>query len=165
MSIKFALALQTPTVTLTVIPKDSSGNTDRFRVEFKRYNLEESKAKIDEYTKLSDELGQFLQENKQLSEEEILARKEVLQELLDKHNAGIKNFVLGELVAFHDIKCRDNTGKVVRVIKNTQTEGEDLEQWGTAEQCTPAWFEHFWSSNPYKQAIEAACLAAIKNVE
>ena len=163
--IKFALALQTPTIDMVITPKDSAGNTDRFRVEFKRYNLEESKKKLDDYAKLGEKLSDFLKANKDLSESEIEARKDDLQALLDDYNEQLKQFVKAEIVSFKDIKCRDNTGKVVRTIKNTSTEGEDLEQWGVAENCTPAWFEFFWSSNPYKVAIEQGMTAAIRNTE
>jgi hypothetical protein len=161
--IKYNLALQTPTIILPIVAKDSAGNTDRFEVEFKRYDLEKSKAKLKEFDVLYDEFNKFNLEVKSITEDEIDIKKEQLQKVLADLDISLKEFTEKEVVSFRNIKCRDASGKVVLTLKNTALAEDDFEQWGEAKNCTHAWFEHFWSSTPYKEAINKGMLSAIRN--
>lgn len=164
MKINYALALQTPTIVIPVTAKDSAGNTDKFKVEYKRYGLEESKEKLKAFDDLYTDFNEFTTTSMENpSPEEMELRKGKLQAIMDKLNEDLKIFTKNEVVSFQDIKCRDASGKLVATIKNTETEGANMEQWGEASNCTPAWFEHFWSSNPYKEAIHNGMLSAIRN--
>lgn len=161
--IKYALALQTPTIVLNVVAKDGGGNVDKFRVEYKRYDLDKSKQKLKEFDALYEDFNNFNRNATASTEYEIESNKDKLQIILDELNIKVKEFVKNEVIGFRDIKCRDAFGKVVETIKDTTTEGDNFEQWGEAANCTNAWFEHFWSSNPYKEAIHTGMLSAIRN--
>lgn len=129
----FELALQTPTIELTVTARDSNKVSDTFRVEFKRYGIEESESKRAELLALFPKV----------SEEATIATEDPLQEQLG-------DFVRNEIVDFKQVKPRIN-GKA-EVIKSTNENG-----W------TEAYFNAIWKSRPYREALVDGVIRAINN--
>lgn len=156
---KFELALQTPSVILPIVPQDCLGKKDNFGAEFKRYNVEDAQQKFKDFKALFNTNDDLTEEQLEaLTDTELADIEAQASEIAEK----VKVFVKNEVLSFRDVKCYLK-GKLVKAIKNTEEAGDDLDNWGGAANCTNAWFDHFWSSMPYRDAIRNALFDALRN--
>lgn len=156
---KFELALQTDTVIIPISPQDCLGKKDNFSAEFKRYNVVDAQIKYKEFRAIFNKDNALSEtELESLSEEQLAIMEAEADEVSDK----VKQFVRKELISFRDIKCFLK-GKLVKTIKNTEQADDDFDNWGEAKNCTNAWFDFFWSSMPYRDAIRNAMFDALRN--
>lgn len=147
---KIELALQTPTVTLTVTAKDAANNTESWKAEFKRYDIKTTKQKLKEFEDIASTPENF----KELSQEQ-------QEEELEQQDERFKAFVRKELVTFKQIKWFAG-GKLIATIKDT-SDCKDIEQLKAIPDVTSVWFDIYWNSAPHKAALIDTMFLAIRN--
>jgi len=141
---KYSLALQTPTVLINAIVKDSAGKTDQLQIEFKRYPIQEANQHLTKFDKIAESNQQTLEAIKDGSSS--IWESSVVNEAED-----VKAFVKEHIVDFKNVKGQDDSGKVVKVA-SVRANG-DLDSY----------FDLLWGSFPYRDALRTSCLQAIQN--
>jgi len=134
--------LQSPTVELEVIAKDSTGNQEKVLVGFKRYNIEESQKRLDSF--------------KDLVEKETSSSFGLLDNFLKEEIVYLKN------ISF-DVEEEEKTVSIT--IKDTREESLREGLWETREICLETLLNLFLSSSPWRLPFITTLQKALYNVD
>lgn len=143
---KVFIALQEPTVEMTVKATDCAGNKKQILVEFKRYESEEGDAKLAEFegiTKADTDAKTAIANMRAFIKAEIVAVKQVPLKLQD-----------------------EETGKVSeRKIPDSRTAKDEPELWGEADNCLAFLLDMLLQSTPWSSAITTALYSVLTNTQ
>ncbi|GEM_PF-6855980 len=158
---KLYVQLQTPTIELPVSAGDKSNATANIKVGFKRYEIEDTQAKLEEYTAIAERQS-----------EQLTAIRDNGGKLSDLDTSEMEEYIKKEVVYIKDctlVMANDDgspvKGKKTLVINDTRTAQPVEGFWETGEECLAALLDMFLSSAPWKSPFTDALMDALVNTK
>lgn len=144
MAVKLFVKLQTPTIELKVEAKDVSGSKEYINIGFKRYEIKEAEAKIEQLKTVSEDF-------KNLDTNEVI--KFIKNEVVYIKQAKVELFD-DELNLPKDL-----------VISDTRTVKPNEGLWGTPDECLAVLLDLYLASAPWRLSLIIALQQALINVD
>lgn len=144
MAVKLSVKLQSPTIELIVKAQDASGAKDTIKVGFKRYEVKEAKAKLDE---LSEILSNAPQDMVDVPEIDNFIKKEVV-------------YILQANLELEDTDTKTNK---TLLVQDTRTVKPNESLWGDASECLVVLLDLYLSSAPWRLSLLLAAQKALLN--
>ena len=147
---KLYIDLQTPTIELAVVARDSTKKKSKILVGFKRYEAMES-------TKLLSKMQELL--------------KDVSEELSDPNieevdTTDLDNFIKEKIVYIKQanlVTIQEDGTKGTLIIADTRKAKPLADFWETSEECITALLFYYLASSPWRSALNLALQKALVN--
>lgn len=153
---KIYLKLQTPTIELPIVTKDSTKAKDNCLVGFKRYEIKDSQKKMTAFQEVFKEYRE--------AQEKDADNPFVETRFSDKLN----EIISGEIVYIKNmsLQVEDDAGKVSEFkISDTRTAKPLEGAWNSPEECLSFCIELFLNSAPYRSAVMNQLMKALSNMD